>query len=108
MRGYQLTFFTRQDRTHRGQPLAHWLVGEARAIGIGGATLVGASEGFGHRRRIHSAYFVDLAEQPVEVVMAVTAVEGERLFARLNEEKVRVFYSKIPVEFGMTGEEDEP
>ncbi len=106
MRGYQLTFFTQQDRTHGGKPLAHWLVEAARAIGIGGATLIGASEGFGHHRRIHSAHFIELADQPVEVVMAVTADEAERLFARLKEERVRVFYSKMPVEFGTTGEEE--
>ena len=38
--------------------------------------------------------------------MAVTAEEAEQMFARLKEEKVRVFYSKMPVEFGTTGEEE--
>ena len=106
MQGYQLTFFTQQDHKHRGQSLAHWLVEEARAMGIGGATLVAASEGFGHRRRIHSAHFIELADQPVEVVMAVTAEEADQLFARLRAEKVRFFYTKLPIEFGVTGGEE--
>ena len=71
-------FFTQQNRTHGGKPLAHWLVEPARALGIGGATLIGASEGFGHHRRIHSAHLIELADQPVEVLMAVTAEEAER------------------------------
>ena len=102
MQGFQLTFFTQQDRQHHGKPLAHWLVEEARAMGIEGATLVAASEGFGHHRRIHSGHFFDLSDQPVEVVMVVTADESDRLFAKLDEEKISVFYSKIPVEFGTT------
>lgn len=106
MHGYQLTFFTQQDHRHHGKSLAHWLVEEARAIGIRGATLVAASEGFGHHRRIHSAHFVELTDQPLEVIMAVTAEEADRLFAKLKAEEVRLFYSKTPVEFGITGEEE--
>ena len=102
MQGYQLTFFTQQDRMHRGKSLAHWLVEEARAIGIGGATLVPASEGFGHQRRFHSVHFVELADQPLEVIMAVTAEEADRLFTKLRAEKVKLFYTKMPVEFGTT------
>ncbi len=47
MHGYQLTFFTQQDRKHQGISLAQWLLEEARNIGISGATLIQASEGFG-------------------------------------------------------------
>jgi PII-like signaling protein len=106
MQGFQLTFFTQQDHLHHGKSLAHWLVGEAHAMGIGGATLVAASEGFGRHRRIHAARFIELADQPVEVVMAVTTEEADRLFAKLKAEKVELFYIKTPVEFGMTGEEE--
>jgi uncharacterized protein len=105
MHGYQLTFFTQQDHRHHGKSLAHWLVAEARALGIGGATLLAASEGFGHHRRIHSVHFIELTDQPLEVMMAVTAEEADRLFARLKAEKIKIFYSKTPVEFGTTGEE---
>ena len=106
MQGFQLTFFTQQDHKHRGKPLAHWLVEEARAIGIGGATLVPATEGFGHHRRMHSAHFIELTDQPVEVIMAVTAEEATLLFEKLQAEKIKVFYTKMPIEFGTTGEED--
>src|SRR5262245_34842508 len=104
MHGFQLTFFTQQDRRHGGKPLAHWLVEQAQAMGIGGATLVPASEGFGRHRRMHSVHFIELGDAPVEVVMAVTLEEADRLFARLNAEKVRLFYIKTPVEFGTTGD----
>ena len=104
--GFQLTFFTQQDHRHHHKSLAHWLLEEARAMGIGGATLIAASEGFGHHRHLHRIHGINLSDQPLEVVMAVTAEEAERFFAKLEAEKIKVFYSKTPVEFGTIGGED--
>jgi uncharacterized protein len=104
MHGFQLTFFTQQDRRHDGQPLAQWLLEEARSLGISGATLIQATEGFGHDRKIRSAHFFELTDQPLEVTMALSAADAERLFARLKEEGVNIFYVKAPIEFGMTGD----
>ena len=104
MLGYQLTFFTQQDRSHQGRPLAQWLVDEARAIGIGGATLIPAAEGFGHDRKMRSVHFFELTEQPVQVILAVTEAECQRLLARIKEEGVNIFVIKTPIEFGMIGE----
>jgi len=104
MQGFQLTFFTQQDRHHNGKPLAEWLVEETRRMGIGGATLLNAAEGFGHDGKIHSAHFFELADQPTTVTMAVSASESERFFARLSEAEVKVFYVKTPIEYGTTGE----
>ena len=104
MQGSQLTFFTQQDKRHHGQLLTEWLLAEAKRLGLGGATVLAASEGFGHGGRRHSAHFFELADQPVEVTMAVSAEASDRLFARLREEGVKVFYVKAPIEFGVTGE----
>jgi PII-like signaling protein len=100
MKGYQITFFTQQDKRHHGKPVGDWLVQLAREMGLPGATLVAASEGFGHHRRIHSAHFFELADQPQEVQMVVSEEDTERLFARLRKENVHLFYVKTPVEFG--------
>jgi PII-like signaling protein len=103
MQGYQITFFTQQDRRHKGKPLADWLVHLAQELGLSGATLISGNEGFGHHGRLHSAHFFELADQPQEVVLAATAEETERLFERLRAEGVQVFYVKTPVEFGTLG-----
>lgn len=100
--GYQLTLFSQQDHRHHGKSLAHWLVEKARAMGIGGATLLAGSEGFGHHRHLHVAHLINFSDQPLEVVMAVTAEECDRFFAMLKAEKIKVVYSKTPVEFGTT------
>jgi PII-like signaling protein len=105
MQGFQITFFTQQDRKHGHQPLGEWLLQEARKLGVGGGTLTAASEGFGHDRKLHSAHFFELADQPIEVTLAVSAEDAQRLFQRLRDEGVKVFYVKAPIEFGVTGED---
>jgi|SRR5664279_4212254 PII-like signaling protein len=107
MKGYQITFFTQQDRRHKHQPMAEWLMLAARDLGVRGATIVAGSEGYGQHRRIHSAHFFELADQPQEVVMAVSEDEAQRLFDFLKEEAVHLFYVKTPVEFGILGEAEQ-
>jgi PII-like signaling protein len=104
MKGYQLSFFTQQDHQHGHRPLAEWLLETALQMGIGGATLVSATEGFGQHRRIHSAHFFELADQPVEVTLAVSEADAARLFERLKQEGIDIFYTQAPIEFGMTGQ----
>lgn len=104
MQGFQLTFFTQQDRRHRGLPLGEWLVQEARKMGVARATMIAAAEGYGRDRKLHSAHFFELADQPIEVIMALSEDDVERIFERLSEEKINIFYVKEPIEFGMTGE----
>lgn len=106
MNGYQITFLTQQGKRHHGKPLADWLVHLARELGLRGATVVPGAEGFGQHRRLHSAHFFELADQPLEVMMAVTEEEAERLFQRLRAEGVHLFYVKTPVEFGVLGGEE--
>ena len=104
MQGFKLTFFTQQDRTVHGQSLALWLIQQAKEIGIRGATLSAATEGFGHDKKLHSAHFFELAEQPLQVTMAVTEEEAEQVFALLKKENINIFYTKAAIEFGMSGE----
>ncbi len=104
MQGYQLTFFTQQDRRHGGLAVGEWLLQEARRLGARGATLFNASEGFGLDGKRHSAHFFELADQPVEVVMALSEADADRLFARLREEQLDIFYVKTHIEYGMTGD----
>ena len=103
MNGYLLTFFTQKNRTHDEKTVAEWILTEAKRLGIRGATLLTASEGFGSDGQFHSSNFFDLEDQPIQVMMAVTDAELGRLFARIEAEDLRVFYTKAPIEFGVTG-----
>lgn len=104
MHGYQLTFFTQQSRKHNGLPLGEWLLQEARKLGIKGATLTAAIQGFGHDGKLHSAHFFELSDQPIEIIMALSETDAKRIFARLHEEKINVFFVKTPIEYGMSEE----
>ena len=104
MNGYQVSFVTVQNHRHKGKPIAEWLVHVAMELGLRGATVIPATEGFGGHRRVHSAHFFELADQPIEIVMAVTEEESQKLFARLEAEGAHLFYVKAPVEFGVLGE----
>jgi len=106
MKGYEITFFTQQDRLHGLKQISEWLLLTARNLGLRGATIVTGSEGYGHSRHIHSASFFELADNPQEIVMIVTEEESNLLFDHLQKEDVQLFYVKRPVEFGMLSTPD--
>lgn len=103
MKGFQVTFFTMQDRHHGRTQMHEWLMQQANACGIRGSTALGAAEGIDHTGRWHSAHFFELADQPIEVTMAMTEEQATTLFEMLEQDKVNVFYVKAPVEFGTIG-----
>jgi uncharacterized protein len=103
MQGYQITFFTQQGRKHGHTPLCDWLLGLAKDLDLDGATIVGASKGFGHTGQMHSAGFFDLADQPQLIMMTATAEQAETLLARIRFENLQLFYLKCPAEFGLLG-----
>jgi len=102
-KGYQLTFFTRQDCTFGNQPLGQWLLELARELGLKGATVSGGLEGVGHDGRVHMVNLYDLSEQPLKIVMVVSEVDYRRLLQRLEQEPVSIFCTAAEVEFGMAG-----
>jgi PII-like signaling protein len=103
MNGFQVTFFTQQDRRNHGQPLADWLLKAALGLGIHGGTVLAASEGLGHDLHLHSAHFFELADQPQQITFALSQDQVDRLFALLSQENIRLFYTKQPVEYGVVG-----
>jgi PII-like signaling protein len=105
MKGYQLTFYTEQNRRHGRQSVVEWLLSIAQHAGIHGATVVAAAEGVGHAGERHAARFFELADQPQQVIFAVTEAEAETLLAAVRQGGVPVFCTRCPIEFGMLGGE---
>ena len=106
MKGYEITFYTQQDRLRGMTQMSEWLLTTAREMGLRGATIVTGSEGYGHDRHIHSARFFELADSPQKIVMVGNEEETNKLFDHLQKEGVYLFYVKTPVEFGTLGESD--
>lgn len=103
MNGYQLTFYTEQDRRHGAQTLCEWLLAQIKQAGICGATVINAAEGVGHAGAHHAAHFIALADQPVQITVAATEEEAARLMEAVIAAQVHLFYTKVPVEFGTIG-----
>ena len=101
--GYQITFFSHQGRRHKGRQIGDWLMHLVSELGLRGASLHAGGESFARGGRVHSAHFFELADQPIEVQIAVTTEEAARLFDRLKAEGVHLFYVKTAVEFGVLG-----
>jgi uncharacterized protein len=101
--GYQITFFTHQDRRHKGKQMGEWLLGLVNELRLRGASLHSGGESFSRGGRMHSAHFFELTDQPVEVLVAVTTEQCATLFERLKHENVHLFYVKTAVEFGVSG-----
>ncbi len=106
MKGFQLTFYTAQDRRHGHTPMGEWLLQFSREHGAAGGTLVGGGSGFDHAGQFHSAGFFELADQPIAVTVSVDEAACERLLAALAREPVSVSYTKVAVEYGRIGAGD--
>lgn len=64
MKGYEITFFTQQDRLHGLKQISEWLLLTARNLGPRGATIVTGSEGCGHNRHILLPAFLSWQTTP--------------------------------------------
>ncbi len=108
MQGFQITFFTQQNRRHRGQPLVDWLLQVAKELQLPGMTVLPATQGLGHHHHLHSVHFFELSDQPILILTVLNNNDIERLWQRLQAEQVALFYTKTPVEFGMFGQMSTP
>lgn len=100
-KGYQISFFTEQSRRKDGRPMGNWILETAKSLGIPEATLFPAAEGYGRDGWLKSASFFESGEQSVEVRVAVTEADAERLIERIRSENLGVFCVKTPIEFGI-------
>ncbi|MBA3536908.1 MAG: DUF190 domain-containing protein [Tatlockia sp.] len=102
-KGYQLEFFMEQNERHGNKLVYEWLIDKAKELGIRGATAFTGALGFGEQRHMHSAHFFELLDQPVQITMIVREAEAIKLLSFLSDEKVDLFYVKLPAEFGRLG-----
>jgi PII-like signaling protein len=106
MKGYQISFLAEQNRRIEHKQAMEWLLQLAKELGISGCTVFSGVESFGADGRRHSARFFELADQPMEMVMAVTEEQADRLFERIAAMDTKIFYIKTPVEYGQLGKQE--
>jgi PII-like signaling protein len=106
MKGYQVSFMAEQNRRIEHKQAMEWLLQLAKELGISGCTVFSGVESFGADGRRHSARFFELADQPMEMVMAVTEEQANRLFERIAAMDTKIFYIKTPIEYGQLGKQE--
>jgi PII-like signaling protein len=78
--GYLLRVFVGEADKHDGKPLYEWLVLEARAAGLAGATVLRGISGFGAHSRLHTAKILRLSEDLPIVIEIVDSLEKIEAF----------------------------
>lgn len=102
MTGSFLRFYVHETRTHYGILLWEWLLDQGNELGIRGGSAFRAIGGFGRRHTVHEDRFFELAgSSAIEVEFVVTEKEEQRLLDIIREEKIRIFYTRIPARFGI-------
>ena len=102
MNGSFLRFYVLEKQHIHHRPVWEWLLERANAMGIRGGSAFRAIAGFGRHHTMHEAHFIELAGlQPIEVEFIVTDQEGEELLELIRRENVRLFYARIPADFGV-------
>ena len=83
--GCLLRIFVGENDRHAGRGLYEWLVTEARASGLAGATVVRGIMGFGANSKIHTAKIERLSEDlPMVVEIVDTREKLERFLAAID------------------------
>lgn len=102
MNGSFLRFYMIENRRHGHRLLHEWLLEAAQKIGIHGGSAFRTIAGFGRHGVLHEQHFFELAgEQTVAVEFLVNDEEAQKLMHLLRAEQLRLFYARVPAEFGI-------
>ena len=102
MTGTYLRFYVHENRKHHGILLYEWLLETAKKSGIHGGSAFRAIAGYGRHGVLHEQHFFELAgDLTVEVEFVVSEEQAMKLLELIGRERIRLFYAKVPAEFGM-------
>ena len=104
MNGVYLKFFVQENVRHDGRLLHEWLLDVAMTLKLPGCSVFRSIAGYGHHQQRHAQAFFELqGNLPLEVVFALTEEDAARLLQRVADDKLALFYIRMPVEYGVTG-----
>ena len=86
--GTLLRIFVGEADRHEGRPLYEWIVRQARARGLAGATVLRGLEGFGAHSRLHTAKILRLSTDLPVVIEIVDARERIEAFLPVIESAI--------------------
>lgn len=102
MQGSLLRFYVHEGHRHQHRLVWEWLLERACKLGIRGGSAFRALAGFGRHHMLHEQHFFELAGTlTIEVEFVVTDEEAQQLMQLIHQEKIRLFYARIPASFGV-------
>lgn len=102
-----LRFYMHENRKLHGVLLYEWLLENARQHGVHGGSAFRAIAGYGRHGVLQEQHFFELGGDLTVLVEFLLADEdADAMLARLRAEKVGVFFSRYPIEFGVIEGED--
>lgn len=102
MQGSFLRFYLGEKQSHHGVLLWEWLLERGNRLGIRGGCAFRAIGGFGRHRAVHEERFFELAgSSGVVVEFIADDAQIEQLLARIADEKIRIFYARLPAHFAV-------
>jgi uncharacterized protein len=102
MQGSLIRFYLGEQQRHSGLLLWEWLLEKANAAGIPGGCAFRSVGGFGRHRAVHEERFFELAGSAGVMVEFIAGDdEIEQLLALVHDERIRLFYARVPATFGV-------
>lgn len=102
--GSQITVFASRNTRKGHQQVDEWILQTASALGIRGATVIDASEGVDSHGKMHAAHFLELSDEPIAVTVVALDEKITALLTELGKGGLRLFYTRMPLEFGYLGQ----
>jgi PII-like signaling protein len=105
MDGCYLRLYVHENDRVGGRLAWEWLLERANELGVRGGSAFRAMAGFGRHRLLHEERFFELAGSiTIELDFIVTEDEARQLLELVERETLRVFYAKVPAQFGVVGD----
>jgi uncharacterized protein len=107
MQGSLLRFYVHEYQRVHQRLLWEWLLRQADRLSIHGGIALRTMAGCGRQNTLREQHFIEpTGSFTVQVDFIVTEEEAHRFLELIRTEKVRVFYVRIPAEFGTLNAEE--
>ncbi|RJP75888.1 MAG: DUF190 domain-containing protein [Candidatus Zixiibacteriota bacterium] len=104
--GHLLRIFIGESDKHEGLPLYEWIVKQARAEGLAGATVLRGLEGFGAHSRLHTAKILRLSMDLPIIIEIVDTIDKINRFLPLIDAAISeglATVEKVQIRFYRSG-----
>jgi PII-like signaling protein len=102
MQGSLLRFYVHEYQRVNQRLVWEWLLRQADRLSIHGGVAVRTMAGCGRRQALREQHFIEpTGSFTIQVDFMVNDEEADRLLEVVRQEKIRVFFARIPAQFGI-------